>query len=291
MACSKSSILLTFLFCLATLPLRAAEDPAAGNSPFSGVDWTKGPAKANLKTLAEVQVPEGFIFTGAKGTQKLLERMGNPTSGDELGFLAPTSLVWFVVFEFNDVGYVKDEDKDKLDADKLLESIKQGTEASNKDRARMGAPPMHITGWEIPPRYNEQTHNLEWAIRGESEGNPIINYNTRLLGRKGVMEVSLVVEPQDFEATLPSYQSVLNDYNYKPGERYAEYHQGDKLAKYGLAALIAGGAAAVAVKTGLFAAIILFLKKGWKLLVVGVAAIGAWFKRLLGGGGRRSRSQ
>jgi len=80
---------------------------------LDNINWTKGPAKAELKSLAEVQVPEGFVFTGAKGTQKLLEKMGNPTSGSELGFLAPTSLVWFVVFEFADVGYVKDDDKDK----------------------------------------------------------------------------------------------------------------------------------------------------------------------------------
>src|SRR6185369_224014 len=97
-------------------PARAA-DAEAANEPsiFDNINWTRGPAKAELKNLAEVQVPEGFVFTGAKGTQKLLEKMGNPTSGSELGFLAPTSLVWFVVFRFSDVGYVKDDDKDKLD--------------------------------------------------------------------------------------------------------------------------------------------------------------------------------
>ena len=180
---------------LAGRPAQAA-DPEATKEPslLDKINWTKGPAKAELKSLAEVQVPEGFMFTSAKGTQNLLEAMGNPTSGSELGFLAPTSLVWFVVFEFADVGYVKDDDKDKLDADKLLKSIKEGTEAANKYREKMGAAPLHITGWEIPPRYNEQTHNLEWAIRGESEGSPVINYNTRLLGRKGVMEVNLVID-------------------------------------------------------------------------------------------------
>ena len=280
--------LLAFVSSLLALPLRAAEDPNAAGSPLSAVDWAKGPARAELKDIAGVQVPEGFIFTGAKGTQHLLESMGNPASGNELGFLAPTSLVWFVVFEFSDVGYVKDDDKDKLDADKLLKSIKAGTEEANKYRKRMGAPALHITGWEVPPRYNEATHNLEWAIRGESEGEQVVNYNTRLLGRKGVMEVSLVIDPEYLEATLPTYQVILNDYSYKSGERYAEYREGDKLAKYGLAALIAGGAAAVAVKTGLFASIVLFFKKAWKLIVVGLVAVGAWLKRLIGGGGRRN---
>jgi uncharacterized membrane-anchored protein len=273
--------------------LARAADAEASNEPsiFDNINWTRGPAKAELKSLAEVQVPEGFVFTGAKGTQKLLEKMGNPTSGSELGFLAPTSLVWFVVFRFSDVGYVKDDDKDKLDADKLLKSIKEGTEAANKYREKMGAAPLHITGWEIPPRYNEQSHNLEWAIRGESEGSPVINYNTRLLGRKGVMEVKLVMDPELTNAALPAYQALLKDYSYKQGERYAEYRSGDKLAKYGLAALITGGAAAVAVKTGLFASLVLFFKKAAKLIVIAVVAVFAWIRKLITGRKTQENSQ
>jgi len=47
---------------------------------------------------------------------------------------------------------------------------------------------MAIIGWEQQPATTKATHNLEWAIRGESEGAPVINYNTRLLGRGGVVE-------------------------------------------------------------------------------------------------------
>ena len=142
----------------------------------------------------------------------LLRMMGNPTDGSELGLLGPTNLDWFVVFEFSDVGYVKDDDKDKLDPAKMLTSFQRGTEASNKEREKMGVPPMHIVGWEQEPRYNETTHNLEWAIRGESEGRPILNWNTRLLGRHGVMEVNLVVEPEHLKTTMPAYQGILQDF-------------------------------------------------------------------------------
>ena len=195
------------------------------------------------------------------------------------------------MFRFSDVGYVKDDDKDKLDGDKLLKSIREGTEAANKYREKMGAAPLHITGWEIPPRYNEQSHNLEWAIRGESEGSPVINYNTRLLGRKGVMEVKLVMDPEVMNAALPAYQALLKDYSYKQGERYAEYRSGDKLAKYGLAALITGGAAAVAVKTGLFASLVLFFKKAAKLIVIAVVAVFAWIRKLITGRKTQENSQ
>ena len=289
----KSFALMALSLCAAMLPVRAADEPNAGapDSPMDRLHWIKGPAKAELKSIAEIQVPEDFMFIGAKETQQILEASGNPTSGNELGLLAPTSRSWFVVFEFSNVGYVKDDDKDKLNADKLLKAIKEGTEEGNKYREKMGAPALHVTGWEFPPRYNEQTHNLEWAIRAESEGRPVINYNTRLLGRKGVMEVNLVIKPDRLTDASPAYQAILKDYSYKPGERYAEYRQGDKLAKYGLAALITGGAAAVAVKTGLFASLVLLLKKAWKVVVLGVAAVAAWLKRLINGGRKSHPTQ
>jgi uncharacterized membrane-anchored protein len=268
----------------------AAADEAAEESAkqkfLKSIDWKKGPADANVGEYAKVKVPEGFMFTGGEGTRKLLEAMGNPTNGDELGFLSPTNLSWFVVFEFSDVGYVKDDDKDKLDAKELLSVIKRGTEAGNKARKKMGSAPMKIIGWEVPPRYNDETKNLEWAIRAESEGEPVVNYNTRLLGREGVMEAALVIDPDKLQATLPTFQSLLAGYSYQSGHKYAEYKQGDKLAKYGLAALITGAGAAVAVKTGLMASIILFFKKGAKLIIVAVVAVGAFLKKLVFGRGR-----
>ena len=185
-----------------TLSLLAARD---GQSPLDKISWVRGPATATMKDIAQIEVPADFKFTDGKGTKTLMELMGNITSDMEVGFLAPTSMVWFVVFEFDPVGYVKDTDKDKLDADKMLDAIRRGTEEANKERAKMGVPPMHIVGWEQPPHYNPETHNLEWAIRGESEGEPVLNYNTRLLGRKGVMHVTLVGEPKEMSAALPGW--------------------------------------------------------------------------------------
>ena len=57
-----------------------------------------------------------------------------------------------------------------------------------------------------------------------------------------------------------------------PGQAYSDWRSGDKVAKYGLTALIVGGAAAAAVKTGL-------LFKFWKLIVAGFLALVAFVKR------------
>ena len=180
---------------------------------------------------------------------------------------------WFAVFEFSDVGYVKDDEKDSLDADALLSSIKDATAAGNQERMKRGWPTMTIVGWETPPRYNELTHNLEWAIRAQSEGEPVINHNTRLLGRGGVMEVTLVVDPSLLQETMPKFKAMLAGFDYKQGHKYAEFRAGDRTAAYGLTGLIVGGGTAALVKTGAF-------KWIWKALVAAALAIGALAKKI-----------
>ena len=240
---------------------------------LDNVKWRRGPSLGNLGGVAEVHIPAGYVFAAADDTRVLMETMQNPTSGKELGFVAPAALDWFVVFEFDDTGYVRDDEKSSLDAAAMLDSIKAGTEAGNKERHRRGWPIMTIIGWEQKPHYNETTHNLEWAIRGESDGNLVINHNTRLLGRGGVMRVTLVTDPSAHPATLPKFKTVLSGFDFKQGQRYAEFRQGDKMAKYGLSALIVGGAAAVAVKTGMF-------KWLWKVIVIALLPLLAFLKKL-----------
>jgi uncharacterized membrane-anchored protein len=242
-------------------------------SVYEDIKWKKGPGLGDLGTAAHVKLPEGYVFAAADDTRTIMEANHNPITGKELGFVAPSGEDWFAVFEFDEVGYVKDDEKDSLDANAILDSIKAGTEEGNKERAKRGWPTMTILGWQQPPHYNELTHNLEWAIKAESEGEPVINHNTRLLGRGGVMEVTLVVNPNALEETLPKFKSMLQGFEFKTGHRYGEFRAGDKTAAYGLTGLVVGGTTAVLVKSGAF-------KWLWKIIVAAVVGLSALVKRL-----------
>ena len=263
--------------------------PVAWAAKPGSLNFVNGPVKAQLGDVAQVEVPSGYRFLDGKGTRALMKAEGEPTSGNELGMLTPTNKDWAMFFQFAAEGYVKDDDKDKLDPDKLLASYKRGTAQQNKERESAGAPPIEIIGWEVPPKYDEASHNLEWAIRATCGGEPLLNYNTRLLGRKGYMEVILVIDPDKLPATLPAFRNILAGYSFQTGQTYAEYRAGDKVAKYGLAALVLGGAAVGAAKLGLLTGLLVFLKKGWKLVVVAFAAVAAAIKKFLARvfGGRR----
>jgi uncharacterized membrane-anchored protein len=255
-----------------------AQEPEADGPARPG--WTKGPFTGSLGSHAQIDVPEGAFFLDAAATRAFLQANENIPSGDELGAVVrpvEDGHSWFALFTFSDEGYVKDTDKDAIDADALLADMKKGNVQANEERKKRGWTPFVLEGWQTKPYYDSATHNLTWSIRGASPGETAtINHSVRLLGRRGVMSVQLVADQDGIAATTGEFNEILKGFSYKPGERYAEFRQGDKMAGYGLAALIGGGAAAAAVKTGL-------LQKAWKFLVViAVAAFGA-LKKLFGG--------
>lgn len=243
-----------------------------------------------LKSEAQISIPPGYRFTGTDGTQQLMTAFGNLKTDREYGLIAPENLDWFVVFEFEKSGYVKDDEKDQIDetfARDLLKSMQENDAPANAARKKMGYPALRTLGWAKPPFYNESTNNLEWALELESEGGGrTVNFNTRLLGRYGVMESVLVCDPDILDEVLPEYQKLIAGFQYQDNHRYAEYRSGDKVAEYGLTALIVGGGAAVAAKTGLLATLFKFFAKLGKgaILVVAVvvAGIAKVFKGIFG---------
>jgi uncharacterized membrane-anchored protein len=181
---------------------------------------------------------------------------------------------------------VKDDEKKTLDKKKIFESLKEGNDAGNDERRRRGWEPIYLTGWERPPYYDDSTHNLTWALRIASASDTSINHSVRLLGRGGVMKVDLVISPDAFTDALPTFDEMIAGTTFVAGQRYSEWRSGDKIAKYGLTALVAGGAGAAAMKLGLFGKlwklIATALAAAGKAIVAGVVAIGAFFKRLFG---------
>ena len=260
---------------------------AQNSEEYAGpnISWVAGPFRASLgHDLAAVDVPEGYLFCDGDDTRLLMEYMGNPTDGTEVGTILPASEEegWLLVFEFLDAGYVKDDDKDQIDAAKLLSQIKQGNEAANEYRRDHGVAPIEITGWQTEPYYDESSQNLVWSVLAVSEQHPIANHNTRILGRRGFMSVTIVADPGETAAIVSEIEPIMGSFAYEEGNRYFEFQEGDRLAEYGLAALVAGGAGVAAAKLGFFAVLAKFFGKIWKLLILGIAALGGMIRRLFG---------
>lgn len=239
--------------------------------------WQKGPGDGAIAGKATIKIPQGYAFLDERNTRRFIELMGNPPR-DGHYMIAPASLDWFAVFSFDPIGYVKDDEK--IDAEQLLKDLKSGDERGNEERQRLGMSPIYTDGWHVPPHYDSDTKRLEWGLRLRDEkGRTNVNYTSRILGRTGVMSAVLVTSPQTLNEDMKAFSGALKGYEFVSGERYAEFKSGDKIAEYGLAALVIGGAAAAAAKSGLLKSLGKFL---W--VIIGGAIAGGWslLKRLLG---------
>lgn len=276
----RVSYVIVFLLCsflLATVPTLA-------QAP--GYDLVAGPAQVDLGSEAELDLDAGYLFADGDDTRIIMESMGNVSTNREVGLVAPNSAdeTWFLVFEYEPVGYVEDSDQEEIDADALFDQMYEATEASNAIRRERGFSPLHLERWVEEPHYDEASHNLVWATLAKDDvGEQYANYNMRVLGRRGYTSVTLVADPAELESLKPEMARLMSDFSYKTGSRYADFTQGDKLAGYGLTALIAGGAGAAAAKLGLFATLDKFFAKMWKLLVLVVIGLLSGIKRFFGG--------
>lgn len=241
--------------------------------------------------LAKITVPPDFNFLGSDDAETVLVKLwGNPPSDVKpLGLLIPAGMnpyssnVWVVTIDYSEDGYVKDDDAAKINYDDLLKQMQQGIAAENKQRQEKGYPTITLVGWAAPPHYDANTHKLYWAkdLRFEGETNDTLNYSIRMLGRRGVLELNAIAGTDQFKEIDAQVPEILGMVDYEQGNRYADFDpKTDKVAKYGIAALVAGGVLAVAAKAGLFKLLLVGLLAAKKFVIAGAIAAAAFFKKL-----------
>jgi uncharacterized membrane-anchored protein len=236
-----------------------------------------------------LEVPKGYRFLNATDARKVLEdAWGNPEDSSTLGMIVPageqaTSSAYAVELSYDADGYISDKDAASTNYSEMLKTMQQDARDSNDERVKSGYEKIELIGWADAPRYDPSTHKMYWAKElkfGEAQENTL-NYNVRVLGRRGVLNMNAIGDMSDLETIKTDMQNVLTIANFKPGARYEEYNPAtDKLAEYGLAALVAGG---VAVKTGLFAKLIAGLLAFKKILIPAVLGIGVLASRFFKG--------
>ncbi len=260
----------------AQTPQESTAEAKAYKQSYDALPWVAAPAKVIITPRAALSLNPKIRYLDPKGTDQLLKLTGNLPEENSY-VVASTNGNWFAVYNFDDMGYVKDDEK--IDADALLKSLRESQEAGNEERKSQGLDPLSVIGWAVPPHYDPATHNLEYGVTlGSPQGNNI-NYHLRMLGRRGVMDAALITSPEYLKEDLADFRSANASFAYSKDEDYASYKDGDKISEYGLAALVTGGAAAAVLKGGLLKGLLAGLAAFWKLIAVGVVAFFASFKR------------
>jgi uncharacterized membrane-anchored protein len=263
-------------------PTQTAEEFLASLSFSQGdVDLKDG--------LAKIALGDRYRYLGAEDTERVLvDAWGNPPGQSALGMIFPAGMgplddaSWAVVVKYQEDGYVADDEAADMDYAALLDEMKEGARESNEARREAGFATVELVDWAEPPRYDAGNHKLYWAKRLAFEGNEehTLNYDIRILGRRGVLVLSAVGGISQIDDIRTGMQDVLGIVEFNSGHRYTDFDAtADQVATYGLGALIAGG---VAAKTGMLAKLGVLLLAGKKVIGIGILAVGGLVARVFG---------
>jgi uncharacterized membrane-anchored protein len=237
----------------------------------------------------KLTLPPDFQYLDPANARKVLvDIFGNPpNAGSTDGMIVPKGINfiqgggWTALLQWKDEGYVKDDDFAKTDFNEMLNDLKKAYKAGSEERVRDGYGKMELTGWAQQPHYDRATHKLFYAKSFDVAGpEQQLNYDIRVLGRHGVLEVSIMSSMSQMGDIEAKALTILGMVDFTDGNRYSDFKPGtDKVAAYGIAGLIAGG---VLAKAGFFKLAFVFIAKFFKLILVGIAALFAGIAKIFG---------
>jgi uncharacterized membrane-anchored protein len=240
--------------------------------------------------IGELTVPAGYRYLDSAQSRRVLTTYWHNPNGTSLGMLFPKDKGpldennWAYVIEYNDMGYVKDDDAEDIDYSDLLADMQKDLEEENPEREKAGYEAVYLMGWGANPYYDKAQHALHWAkvLRFGSSPDSTLNYNVRLLGRKGVLVLNAVAAPGQLAEIKASIPALLANVSFAKGQQYTDYNAGiDEVAAYTIGGLVAGK---VLAKVGFFAIILKF----WKLGLLALGGLWAAIKRFFGIGSKEA---
>lgn len=243
-----------------------------------------GDTEQELAGVARLRLDGSLRFVPQAEGRRLMLANGNVVGPSFLGLAIDLRGGWLAVVTHTEEGHVGDEEARDWNADALMQSLREGSAAANVERVQRGFPPVEVVGWVKPPTYDAAGHRLVWAATArakESDGAIVdsVNYNTYVLGRTGYVSLNLLAGSGDVERHVAEASDLVSRVSFVEGRRYEDFQpSSDKVAAYGIAALVGGVAAK---KLGLLAALGVVAVKFGKIGLIAIAAVGYGLLRLV----------
>lgn len=271
------------------MPAWTQDSPEAADETLPAIEFQYESGDVVLPNkVATLRLGEQYRYLNPAETEKLLVAWGNPGGSDTQGAIVPIDVDpmaengWAVILSYEEEGHIDDSDAQDIDYADLLADMKKDTSSANEERRKAEYPAVNLIGWAKAPHYDATSHKLYWAKELDFEGTPvrILNYDVRLLGRVGVLSMNAVAGMPQLAQIDADMEPLIKTAEFNEGFRYTDFDEStDKVAAYGLGALVAGTAAA---KLGLFAKIGAFLLAFKKFIFIGLFAIGGLLMKLFG---------
>lgn len=264
---------------------------ASGKDSIVTIQYFTGQHQLS-KDVATLSVPKGFKYFKPAQSKIILESLwGNPPADLDEGLLMPIDLnpvnpqAWAVEYSYDPSGYVEDDDAKDIDYDDLLEEMQEDTKKASEERIKQGYQAISLVGWAVKPFYDEDNKKLHWAkeIKFGTDSANTLNYNIRILGRKGVLVLNVIAGMNQLPDVNKHLPELLSSTEFNKGYKYGEFNPDlDQVAVYTVGGLIAGK---VLAKVGLWAV----LAKFAKVIIAGIIGLGTVLWKFLTG--RKNKEQ
>ena len=273
------------------LILALAAATAAGVAPVAGsalddsqlkeiraLHWQKGTVKLSESHGTFAVPAPASILTGADAEREDNIINGWSDANCEAVMIAGERRL---VMTYNDSGYVPADDWRNIDAAKKLADIRRQIDDDNVERVKNGRLATRVDGWVEPPVYDAAHTTLRYMYAlHHDNGVKWINAVALVLGRHGYEQFVLATDGKNPEAERLALARYIDDYTFDHGFRFSDYVQGDKVAGFGLAALVGAGGVAALAKIGVFTTILLLAKKFILVILAAGAALIGGIRRL-----------
>jgi uncharacterized membrane-anchored protein len=252
---------------------------------LKALNYRKG-SIALADNLATINLKDSFVYLDNADAQKFLTKIWQNPPGagkDSLGMLLPSRISplsadgYGVVITYEATGYVSDEDAEKIDYTALLRDMQESVHQDSEQRVASGYESLELIGWARQPYYDKASKKLYWAkrLRFGKETSDTLNYEIRVLGRRGVLSLNVVAGMEAFSEIDQRSPEILSMVSFNQGNLYSEFNPSiDRAAAYGVAGLIAGG---ILTKAGFFKGLLVLLLASKKLAAAlvfgGLAAV------------------
>ncbi|TDP01618.1 DUF2167 domain-containing protein [Flavobacterium sp. 245] len=283
----KKTVLFLFLWMISISKINAQADTLAAFYDKIEKSFTYESGKIKLpEGDGTLNVPKGFKFLNGKQTQDVLSNLwGNPEDKTILGSLVPDGKglthadSWMFVISYQGDGYVKDDDAGEIDYDDLLKTMKEDVATENAERKKGGYPEVQLIGWASKPYYDNTLKVLHWAkeLQFGQDKEHTLNYDLRVLGRKGMYNISAVAGVNQLAEVKASIPGIIQSVEFNDGNKYLDFDADtDTVAAWTIGGLVAGK---VLAKVGFFAIVAKFAK----VIVIGIVAAFAAVKKFFFG--------
>ncbi|MBK9490045.1 MAG: DUF2167 domain-containing protein [Haliscomenobacter sp.] len=201
--------------------------------------------------IGQIVVPDGFKYLNpAQAERVIVDLWGNPGGENiTLGLILPedqgvlNERGYVFNIQYDEIGYVKDNDADKIDYDELMTEMQKEAVEANKLRKEQGYEPIYMVGWAAKPFYDSNKKILHWAKEIKFGTNDVntLNYNVRVLGRKGVLILNAIATMADLPLVKKDVPLVLDIVQFNDGFKYQDFDPKiDEVAAWTIGGLVAG---------------------------------------------------